>query len=220
MKTTVIIPTFNEVESIEKVLNQIPKEKIDEVLVIDAPSDDGTVELVKKLGYAVIFQEGKGFGRAIATGIKYAKGDIIVVLNGDGSQNPKDIPLLLEKIKQGYDLVLASRYLPGAGSDDDTLIHYIGNKFFTYLCNKLHKTGISDSLYFFIAARKKIFEVIKPESPNFGYCVEIPIKVKKAGFKIGEVPSFERKRFGGKAKVNALAVGLQTLLTLLKQWRS
>lgn len=219
MKTTVIIPTFNEVESIEKVLSQIPKDKVDEILVIDAPSFDGTAELVKKTGYPLIIQEGKGFGRAIATGVKHAKGDVVVVLNGDGSQNPEDIPKLLEKIEQGYDLVLASRYLPEAGSDDDTLIHYIGNRFFTYLCNILYKTRISDSLYFFIAARKRVFEIIKPESPHFGYCIEIPIKAHQAGLKIAEIPSFERKRMGGKGKVSALSVGPKTLWTLLKQWR-
>ena len=93
MKTTLIIPTLNEAESIKKVLDQIPKGEIDEILVIDGYSTDGTADLVKKLGYPVIFQEGKGFGRAITTGIKYAKGDVVVILNADNSHDPKDIPL-------------------------------------------------------------------------------------------------------------------------------
>lgn len=217
MKSTLIIPTLNEVESIEKVLVQIPKEEVDQILVVDGHSSDGTVELVRKLGYSLIFQEKKGFGSAINTGIREAQGEIIVILNGDGSQNPQDIPRLLGKIKEGYDLVLASRYLPGAGSEDDTLVHYIGNRLFTYLCNKLYKMEISDSLYFFIAARKKIFEIIKPEGVHFEYCIEMPIKAHKAGLKIAEIPSFERKRMGGKGKVSALSVGPKTLWTLLKQ---
>lgn len=226
MKTTLIMPALNEVESIEGTLAQIPKEIIDEILVVDGYSDDGTVELVKKLGHSVIFQEKKkskgwganGFGSAIWTGIKHAKGDTIIVMNADGSQDPKDIPNLLKKIDEGYDLVLASRYLPGAGSDDDTPLHYFGNKMFTFLCNLLYKIGISDSLYFFLAAKKGIFEKFKLESTDEGCCVELPIKAHRAGFKIAEIPSFERKRTAGKAKLNALVNGLQILLKILNPY--
>ena len=81
----------------------------------------------------------------------------------------------------------------------------------------IYKVGISDSLYFFLAVKKEIFETLKLKSPDSGYAIELPIKAYKAGFKIAEIPSFERKRIGGKAKVNALTNGLQILLTLLKQ---
>ncbi len=115
-------------------------------------------------------------------------------------------------------MVLASRYLPGAGSDDDTPLHYFGNKMFTFLCNLLYKVGISDSLYFFLAAKKEIFEKIKLESPNSGYCVELLIKAHRAGFKITEIPSFEKKRRAGKAKLNAFINGSQILLKILKPY--
>lgn len=218
MKTSIIIPTLNEVESIEKVLEEIPKDIADEIIISDGHSTDGTQELVRKIGYKVIEQKGKGFGAGIASGIEEAKGEVVVIINADGSQNPKDIPLLLEKIKEGYDLVLASRYLPGAGSDDDTLLHYFGNKMFTFLCNLFYKIGISDSLYFFLAAKKEIFEKIKLESSDEGFCVELPIKVHRAGFKIAEIPSFEKKRMAGKAKLNAFRDGLRILLRILKPY--
>lgn len=193
----------------------IPKDKVDEVLVADGGSTDGTQELVKKLGYQIVTQEKKGFGAAIASGISHAKGDVIVVLNADGSMDPKDIPRLLEKIDQGYDLVLSSRYLPGAGSEDDTFIHFIGNKIFTFLCNMLYGVNVSDILYFFLAARKEIFKKIKPTCLHAGYCVEVPIKARQAGFKIGEIPSFEKKRTAGKAKVNAFTAGFKIFKTIL-----
>jgi len=215
-KISVVIPALNEVESIGRVLSEIPKDKVDEILVADGRSTDGTVELVKKLGYQVIFEEKKGFGAAIASGIKRAQGDIVIILNADGSQNPNDIPKLVDKLEEGYDMVMASRYLPGAGSDDDTLLHRLGNKVFTFLFNIKNKTQLSDVLYFFLAVRKNVFDKVETVSPKFEYCIELPAKVSKAGLKIAQVPSFERKRFGGKAKVNAFPVGLKILLAIFK----
>lgn len=215
MRVSVIVPTFNEVETIEEVLREIPKDRVDEILVVDAPSDDGTIELVKKLGYPLIIQEGKGFGRAITTGIKHAKGDILIFIMADNSQNPRDIPNLLEKIEQGYDMAMASRYLPGGGSEDDDFIHYFGNKALTFLCNTIHRANFSDSLYFFMAIRRKVFDSIKLNSPGFEYCIELPIKVHKFGFNITQIPSFERKRSGGRAKVSALSDGFKILQAIL-----
>lgn len=225
MKTTLIMPTLNEVETIEKSLNQLPKDLIEEILVIDGHSTDGTIELVKKLGYPVIFQEenpkgpgAKGFGAAVATGIKHATGDVILIMSADGSQNVKDIPLLLEKINEGYDLVLASRYLPGGGSEDDTTLHRWGNKFFTFLCNMLYGTKISDCLYFYLAVRRKVFDKFKIETLHAGCCPELPIKAHRAGFKIADIPSYERKRAGGKGKLNAFVDGFKILGTILKPY--
>ncbi|MDP3995691.1 MAG: glycosyltransferase [bacterium] len=225
MKTTLVMPTLNEIGSIEKSLTQLPKDLIDEVLVVDGYSTDGTVELVRKLGYPLIFQEKKdkglgasGFGSAISTGIKHAKGDTIIIMSADGSQNVNDIPLLLKKIEEGCDLVLASRYLPEGGSEDDTPLHRLGNRFFTFLCNQLYGIGISDSLYFFLAARKEMFDKFQLESPDAGCCVELPIKAHRAGFKIGEIPSFERKRATGQGKLNAFIDGLKILFKILKPY--
>lgn len=214
-KVSVIIPALNEVGSIGQVLADIPKDAADEVLVADGGSTDGTQELVKSLGYQVVTQERKGFGAAIMSGIEQAKGDIVVVLNADGSQNPKDIPNLLDKLNAGYDLVLASRYLPGGGSEDDTFVHFIGNKIFTFLCNALYGVNVSDALYFFLAARKEIFKKVRTNCLHVGYCVELPVKTRRAGFKIGEIPSFEKKRTAGKAKVHALSSGFKIFMTLL-----
>jgi len=225
MKTTLIMPTLNEVETIEKSLTQLPKDLIEEILVIDGHSTDGTIELVKKLGYPVIFQEenpkgpgAKGFGSAIATGIKNATGDVIIVMSADGSQDVNDIPLMLKKIDEGYDLVLTSRYLQGGKSDDDTLLHRLGNKFFTSLCNILHGTKITDCLYFYLAVRKRVFDKFKIETVHAGCCPELPIKAHKAGFKIVDIPSIERKRAGGIGKLNAFVDGLKILSTIVKLW--
>jgi glycosyltransferase involved in cell wall biosynthesis len=213
---SVIIPTLNEIESIQHVLEEVSQVKeVDEILVVDGHSTDGTVELVKNLGHKIIPQEGKGYGRGVATGVKQAIGDVIILIDADGSYTASDIPKLLAPLEQGYDLVYGSRYLPESGSADDTIIRYIGNKFFTFLLNAVHGVGISDSLFLYIAAKRRVFETIEMKSANFEYCIEFPIRAHNAGFKHTEVPSYEKKRIAGESKVNAAYHGLRILWTLL-----
>ena len=165
MKVSVVIPTLNEAGSIGNVLNEIPKEVVDEVIVVDGHSSDETREIVKGLGHKVIMQDGKGYGQAFSQGIREAQGDIIVLMDADGSHNPKDIPLLVEKVNsQGYDFALGSRYAPGSWSEDDTLIRHLGNKIFTFLTNRIHKMGVSDSLFLFGAFKKGVLNSIEVKS--------------------------------------------------------
>jgi len=217
MNVSVIVITLNEVGSIERVLEEIPRDVVDEVIVVDGQSTDGTPELVRKMGYKVVMQEEKGYGTAFPTGAEAAKGNVVILMNGDGSQDPKDIPKFLEKIKEGYKVVFASRYLKGAGSDDDTLITYVGNKLFTFLINVIHKVGVSDSLFTFIAIDKEVFKSLEMQYPSFDFCVELPIKLHRKGYKIAEIPSFERKRFHGEKKVHAFFDGLKILWIIIKE---
>lgn len=217
MTVSVILITLDEVNCIGRVLDSIPKDAVDEILVVDGHSTDGTPELVRNMGYNVIFQEGKGYGAAFLTGAKNAKGDIIILMDSDGSQNPEDIPKLLEKIKEGYKVVFASRYLKGSGSEDDTFIRFVGNKFFTALTNLLHGVGISDSLFLFAAIDKNVFNSLGLKYQGFEFCVEVPIKAHKKGYKFAQIPSFERKRFHGKSRVNAFIHGIKILKTIIKE---
>ncbi len=218
MKVSLIIPTLNEAESIGKVLQGIPKGLVDEILVVDGHSKDNTIEIVQKWGHKVILQEGKGYGKAVSTGIKHASGDVVVLIDADGSYEVTDIPKLIKCLEGGYDIAYGSRYLPGSGSADDTLIRFIGNKIFTFLLNILHKVHISDSLFLYVATKKKIFETIDRhmKSTNFDYCIEFPIRAHKLGFKYTEIPSFEKKRIAGKSKVNEIYHGFRILWALLR----
>jgi len=218
MKVSLIIPTLEESKSLAKTISFVPKNSVDEIIIVDGHSKDNTVEIAKTLGCRTFLQPGKGYGNALAFGAKKAKGDIIIFMDADGSHNPKVIPLLVKKIKENYDMVLASRYLKGAGSDDDTPIRYLGNMFFTFLVNKIHKLNISDSLYLFTAIKKEAFKKINPTSNDMEFCVEILIKAKKKGIKIAQVPAREPKRLGGQSKVNVFYHGLRILFWILKKY--
>lgn len=221
MKVSVIIPTKNEEGSIGRVLKEIPKNIVNEIIVIDGHSTDNTASEAKaKLRVGrdkFILQTEKGFGNALLQAFKASSGDVVIILNGDGSQNPKDIPLLLEKINQGYDYVIASRYAKGARSDDDTTIRFIGNRTLTWLTNLIHRTNVSDSLYFFTAISRRGLKKIHPTSPGFEFCIEILIMAHKAGLKFAEVPVVERASFS-KSKVNAFSVGWKILWKILKKY--
>ena len=211
MSVSIIIPTLNEYGNIADILHRVSAQKLGEIIVVDGHSTDGTVELVEKIGYPVIFQEGKGLGKAIEAGIKASKGDIVIIVDADGSHDPQDMPKLLDKINEGFDLVIGSRYSagprlkglflrhPNSSSYDDTFIREFGNRFFTYLCRKLFNIETHDVLMGFKAFRRKIFEKVKLDEQGQQFDAEILIKAKKAGFRIGEVPVIEHKRKHGRS---------------------
>ena len=214
-RVSLIIPTLNEAGSIEAVLKEIPRDVVHEVLIVDGASTDGTADLVRRLGDRVIQQEGRGYGAAIATGFKHVSGDIIVLADADGSYNLDDIRLLVQRVQDGADLALGSRYLPESGSEDDTLIRYVGNKVFTWTLWKLYGVELSDALFFYMAIRRDVVQSITVTAPGFEYIVEFLIKAQRSGFKFAEIPSLEKSRTAGKSKVNAFRDGLRMLWTMV-----
>lgn len=222
MKTTLIIPTKNEEGAIGKVLKEIPKNLIQQIIVVDGHSKDKTVQEIKanlrKGKDKLIMQKSKGYGNAFIEGFKQAKGGVIIMMDADGSHNPADIPFLLQKITIGYEYVMASRYMAGSKSYDDTFIRWLGNMIFTLLTNIVHGTHITDSLYLYTAITKKGFAKLKLNSPGFEFCTEILVKAHNAGLRFAEIPAIERKRYHGNSKVNALMDGLKILKTIFKKY--
>jgi glycosyltransferase involved in cell wall biosynthesis len=210
---------MNEAGAIGRVLKEVPKNIINEIIVIDGHSIDNTAREAKAEFRVAkdkfILQKKKGFGNALLEAFKEAGGDVIIIMNADGSHNPKNIPSLLKKIKQGNTYVMASRYLKGGRSDDDTLVRSIGNRSLTFITNMLHGTNVTDSLYFFTAITRNDLKKLNLVSPGFELCIEILIKAKKAGLKFAEIPIIERPRFAGKSKVCALSAGIRMLGVIL-----
>jgi len=221
MKVTLIIPTRNEEGCIGKVLQEVPKKLIQQIIVVDGHSTDNTLKEVKKNLRSkdlVFTQKGMGYGAAFIEGFAKAKGDIIIMMDADGSHNPADIPFMLNKIKEGYEYVMASRYAVGGKSFDDTFIRWFGNQLFTKLTNIIHNMHVTDSLYLFTAIDKDKLNKLDLQSPSFEFCTEIIVKASRAGLRFAEVPAIERARYNGKSKVNAFWHGLKILKMVLNKY--
>lgn len=221
-KVTLIFPTRNESGCIGHVLQEVPRHLVDEILIVDGHSTDDTVRVAKKYlrpkADRIVAQKGTGYGSAFIQGIKIAKGDVIIMMDADGSHNPSDIPFLLQKIDQGYEYVMSSRYAIGARSFDDTFVRWFGNQLFTKLTNIIHDMRVTDSLYLLTAAWKKDLLKLNLKAPKFEFCTEIIIKASKAGLRFAEVPAIERARYSGKSKVFAPLDGLKILLAIFQKY--
>lgn len=219
MKVTVIIPTLNEIDGVKCILPKLKKQKIvDEILIVDGGSTDGTVEYCKNNGFKILTPKISGYGAAIKEGADKAKGEILIEFPGDGSSKPEDIPKLVSKIKEGYDMVTASRYKDGAISYDDDKITRLGNWIFTTMTNLLCRTHYTDSLIGFRACRKKSLKTLKMDATGLEWVTQSSIRFPKNGFKVAEVGCDEPKRIGGKRKMSPIKTGIKILKMIGKEY--
>ena len=200
---TLIIPAKNEKESLPKVLDELKKFNFKKNIILEA-SDKLTIEAIKTYDCKIIYQDSNGYGDALKKGIETIETEFFCIFNADGSFNPKELDQMIKKLKDDkYDFVFASRYEKDCGSEDDTLITFIGNYIFTFLGKIFFKLKITDILYTFVMARTSCAKKLKLTAKDFSFCVELPIKAKRANYKICTSKSFERSRIAGKKKVNA-----------------
>ncbi len=194
---TVMIPVLNEEESIGRVIDEVvstgvPRENI---LVVDGGSTDRTREIAAAKGVKVIVQEGKGKAMAIKTGVKYVNTDYVLIMDGDYTYPAKYIPVLLEKIREGYDLVIGAR-VPRKGSQH--ALYRLGNWLLTRLFNTLFGTRLRDVLSgMYIVRTDKLREVLF-EMPHFSVESEIAAHIASTSGRIVEVPIEYRRRIGEK----------------------
>ena len=218
-KITIVIPTINEAENIKEVFPNIP-EFVDEIVVVDGNSTDGTREEIMKIrkDAKIIIEKPSGKGAALRTGFKNATGDLIIMMDADGSHNPREILGLLEPVLNGYDVSKGSRLLQGGGSADFTPFRKLGNKIFVSMVNTLYGTEYTDLCYGYRAFKKEALERMYCSSDGFEIETEQSILMKKAGLKIKEVPSFEERRKNGNSNLNAFRDGCRILNIIIKEY--
>lgn len=218
-RISVIIPTLNEVSNIRYVFPCIP-EFVDEIVVIDGGSTDGTVEEILKFrkDAKIVIYKTPGKGAALKKGFQVATGDLIIMMDADGSHDPKEIPRLVEPVLNGYDASKASRLLPGGGSDDFTHFRRFGNKMFVTMVNVMYGADYTDLCYGYRAFKKESIEKMHCASDGFEIETEQSIHMIKAGLNVKEVPSFEAKRKYGDSRLNSFRDGWRILTLIIREY--
>lgn len=219
MKTTLLVMTLNEIHGMRAIMPQIDRSWVDQVIVVDGGSTDGTIEWAKDNGYEVYVQKQKGFRHAYTEVWPLVNGDVVITFSPDGNSVPELIPSLIEKMKEGYDMVIASRYLGDAKSEDDDIVTGFGNWLFTRTVNLLHGGQYTDVMVIYRAYRKAMVQELGLDREDAYALPEMLFRTKiswepllsvraaKTKLKITEIPGDEPPRIGGKRKLQVLQWG-------------
>jgi glycosyltransferase involved in cell wall biosynthesis len=207
VRISVVVPTHNEASAIGRVLADLPHDLVTETLVVDSNSTDGTPEIAEKMGARVLHEPRRGYGRACLTGLASANTpDIVVFLDGDYSDRPGELPILVAPILEGRaDITLGSRL--GKKNNPGALPWHqeFGNRLAAGLIRLLYGVKVTD-LGPFRAARAEILRQLALEETTYGWAVEMILKGALAGFRIVEVPVSYYPRIG-KSKISGTLKG-------------
>ncbi|NDB92825.1 MAG: glycosyltransferase family 2 protein [Nitrososphaeria archaeon] len=193
--TAILILTLNEIDGMKKIVPKINKNWAEEILLVDGGSTDGTIEEAERQGLKVLRQKIKGHGAAILEGVEATTSDNIVIFGPDGNHEPDEIPILIEKIKEGYDQVLISRFGKGSINLDADIVERFGNKMFAFLVNVFFGGQWTDTL-----------------------TQQMSIRGLKKRQKILELVGNEGERIGGKKKMRPLPVGYDLSRQILREF--
>jgi len=215
---SVVIPTLNEAGNILEVLITIEKELAypKEIIVVDGDSTDGTKEIVKDASFCkLIVEPRRGYGLALRTGIKHAKGDIVVMVDGDGTYEVKHINRLLDSlIKNDAELCLATRmYDPNKAMG---FMNFVGNKIITFCFDFFYSQFLSDSQSGFRAISRSAIEKVDLDQDDMAFATEMLVQFAKKGFKMVEVPSGYKVRKYGKPKMRRVKSGIEIFTTMVR----
>lgn len=216
---SIVICCKNEGEGIAKILESA-KPYADEIIVVDGHSNDGTMEAAEKFGAKFYLDNCQGRGEALKTGLAKTTKPMIVFYDADGSHNPNDIPDLVAPLaKNEADMVIGSRTMGGTLDMSlkslGDLARIGGSYFMVYLVNKRFKTNLTDLLYSFRAIRREVAKKLDLEANNFAIEQDMVVRCLKKGYKIVEVPSQERARGWGVAKLKT-SMGIELLCVLIR----
>ncbi|HVN21919.1 MAG TPA: glycosyltransferase family 2 protein [Dongiaceae bacterium] len=207
MRVSVIIPTHNEAQAIERVLADLPGDLTTEVIVVDSNSNDGTPDIAAKMGARVIQEPRRGYGRACLTGMAAASSpDIVVFLDGDYSDRPSELPILIEPIIQGRaDITLGSRLQNDVSKDALPWHQVYGNRLAAFLIRLFYGLRITD-LGPFRGGRAEVLRALALNEMTYGWAVEMILKGALAGYRVVEVPVSYYPRIG-KSKISGTLKG-------------
>jgi len=214
---SVVIPTLNEAGNILEALITIEKELAypKEIIVVDGDSTDGTKEVVKDTNCRLLIEPRRGYGNALRTGMKHAKGDVVVMVDGDGTYEVKHINLLLDKmIKNDAELCIATRmYDPNKAMG---MMNFVANKVITFCFDMLYGQFLSDTQSGFRAISHSAIEKVELNEGDMAFATEMLVEFAKKGFKMVEVPTVYKSRKYGKTKLRKIKSGVEIFTTMIR----
>ena len=212
---SLIIPAKFEKDSLPKVLSELEPYDVNKIVVVQE-DDLETINSINGFNCEIIYQKQLGYGSALIEGINYCKSKYLCVFNADGSFDPKELSKMYHMLKSNK-AVFGSRYKDkNSGSDDDTLVTFFGNRFFTLICKYILGVNLSDILYTYFLADTELMKKLNLQNYDFRICVEIPFKIKNLKVNYCDSSSYERKRIKGFKKVNEFKDGFLILTYILK----
>jgi hypothetical protein len=219
-RVSIVIPTLNEAESIGHVLAGIPA-AVGEVILVDGLSTDGTVEAARAVrpDVRVVHQTVRGKGAAIRAGVEAAKGEYIVLMDGDGSTEANQIVAFARALAGGADYVKASRFLPGAGTDDMPFHRRVGNWLFVVAARVLFGARFTDITYGYNAVRREHRDSMALEIDGWAQEIVTNVRMVRLGRRVAEIPAFEPRRIAGVAKLGTWSAGWDILRAMLVERR-
>ena len=215
---SVVIPAKNEARNLEHVLGTIP-DWVDEIVLVDGHSADDTVAVAQRLCPAVriVHQQGYGKGDALQAGFAAAKGEIIVMMDADGSTDGKEILRFVGALVTGADFAKGSRFASGGGSDDITFSRHLGNKILSGLVNSLFGTRYTDLCYGYNAFWAKHLSKLDLNCDGFEIETVMNVRAAKAGLAIQEIPSYEHLRLHGMSNLKVMRDGIRIAKFIIRE---
>jgi len=215
---TLMVVTLNEVEGMRAIMPLVDLSWVDQVILVDGGSTDGTIEYAREHGYEVYVQKKRGIRHAYMEAYPLLRGDIVITFSPDGNSVASLIGPLVQKMGEGYDMVIVSRYAPGAKSEDDDPVTAFGNWLFTTTINKLHRGHYTDAMVIYRAWKREVFtdlDMHKDKSYRteklFGTVMGceplLSVRAAKRKLKVSEIPGDEPPRIGGVRKLQVVRWG-------------
>jgi glycosyltransferase involved in cell wall biosynthesis len=231
--TTLFMPVLNEIDGLKVILPRIPRSVFDQILMVDGGSRDGSVEFAEQQGIETYVQQRKGIRHAYIEAWPLVRGDIVVTFSPDGNCPPEALSELTGAVKDGRDMVIASRYLGPARSEDDDVITGFGNWLFTSLINLLHGGRYTDAMGIYRAYKTSLFSLLDLDKED-GYAPErlcgttigieplLSIRSAKRRLRVSEIPVSEPARVGGERKLQMYRWGAAYMMQVFRElyhWR-
>jgi len=218
MSVIVFVLTLDEIDGVNVIMPQVKREWAEQIVFVDGGSTDGTVERAKELGFDVIHQHNKGEGNACRIGTDATESDYVMFFSPGGNDLPEDIPKLIQKSKEGHDIVHISRFGKNSVNLDAGIIDRFGNKMFTFLVNCFFGGNYTDALNGFRIIKRNIWNELRTDAQQLDIEQQTCIRCAKRSIPIYQIDGMEPARIGGERIMRPLTTGSQLSYQIIKEF--